>query len=123
MATKVLHHWRLMGFRRRFVLAGVCLLPWIAAAQPLPVPAQQQQEGQPPPPKLEPALGWDVAKQGGFATAVTLDSQNNVWVGTEGNGLWEYDARKKEWAQFTTKDGLGDDCIYGECGPGTSTTA
>ncbi len=62
--------------------------------------------------KLVPALGWDRDKQGGFAEAVASDMAGNVWVGTEGDGLWEYDAAKKTWSQFTTKDGLGDNCIY-----------
>ncbi len=101
-------------FRRFVLLAGMSLLSGIAAAQQpgMALPVQPQQPQSPPAPKLVPALGWDVAKQGGFATAVTVDAQNGVWVGTEGNGLWHYDPRKKEWNQFTAKDGLGDDCIY-----------
>ncbi|HWB59646.1 MAG TPA: two-component regulator propeller domain-containing protein [Chthoniobacteraceae bacterium] len=73
---------------------------------------QQLQPGQQPAPKLAPAFGWDMAKQGGFVTSVAVDAQNNVWAGTEGNGLWRYDPGKKEWTQFTSKDGLGDDTIY-----------
>jgi ligand-binding sensor domain-containing protein len=61
---------------------------------------------------LVPALGWDVKKQGGFPVALASDNAGNVWVGTEGNGLWKYDATKKTWTQFTTKDGLGDDSVY-----------
>jgi hypothetical protein len=62
--------------------------------------------------KLVPALGWDIAKQGGFPVSIASDAMGNVWVGTEGNGLWKYDAGKKNWTQFTSKDGLGDDCVY-----------
>lgn len=62
--------------------------------------------------KLVPALGWDNYKQGGFATSVASDAAGNIWVGTEGKGLWKYDPAKKSWTQFTTKDGLGDDCVY-----------
>lgn len=62
--------------------------------------------------KFVPALGWDSAKQGSFVTSVAVDSQNNVWAGTEGKGLWRYDSRGKKWAQFTSKDGLGDDYIH-----------
>jgi len=61
---------------------------------------------------LVPALGWDLKKQGGFPTSIAVDASENVWVGTEGNGLWNYDAAKKQWTQFTAKDGLGDDCVY-----------
>lgn len=50
--------------------------------------------------------------QGGFPVSLASDAAGNIWVGTEGNGLWKYDARKKGWTQFTTKDGLGDDCVY-----------
>ena len=98
---------RIMIPFRFYIFLGLALLPGFVSAQDTQVP-----QAAPPPPKLVPALGWDVAKQGGFATSVTLDAQNTVWVGTEGNGLWRYDARKKEWTQFTTKDGLGDDCVY-----------
>lgn len=62
--------------------------------------------------KLVPALGWDVKKQGGFPVSLASDAAGNVWVGTEGNGVWRYDPAKKAWTQFTTKDGLGDDCVY-----------
>ena len=64
------------------------------------------------PTTLVPALGWDVNKQGGFPVSLASDGAGNIWVGTEGNGLWKYDAAKKDWTQFTTKDGLGDDCVY-----------
>ncbi|MGA3170912.1 MAG: two-component regulator propeller domain-containing protein [Chthoniobacteraceae bacterium] len=62
--------------------------------------------------KLVPALGWDVARQGGFPVSLASDAAGNVWVGTEGNGVWKYDPVKKMWTQFTTKDGLGDNCVY-----------
>ncbi len=80
------------------------LLPGMLAAQDAPKPAETA--------KLVPALGWDSATQGAFVTSAAVDAQNNVWAGTEGNGLWRYDSRGKKWTQFTTKDGLGDDCIY-----------
>jgi len=62
--------------------------------------------------KLVPALGWDVKKQGGFPVSLASDHAGNIWVGTEGNGVWRYNPGKKEWTQFTTKNGLGDDCVY-----------
>jgi hypothetical protein len=61
---------------------------------------------------LTAALGWNRDKQSGFAEAVATDMVGNIWVGTEGSGLWRYDAASKSWSQFTTKDGLGDDCVY-----------
>jgi hypothetical protein len=63
-------------------------------------------------PAMVPALGWDASKQGGFPVSLAADKSGNVWVGTEGNGLWRYDAAGKTWSQFTTNDGLGDDCVY-----------
>ena len=51
-------------------------------------------------------------KQGGFPVSLASDHAGNIWVGTEGNGVWKYNPGKKEWTQFTTKEGLGDDCVY-----------
>ncbi len=103
LAIDIENRRRLMKWLRPPIFLLPVLLPCILAAQDAEAPKA---------PKLVPALGWDTAKQGGFATCVAADAQNTVWVGTEGNGLWSYDARKKSWTQFTVKDGLGDDCIY-----------
>ena len=65
-----------------------------------------------PGPALVPALGWDVKQQGGFPVSLAAGPAGDVWVGTEGNGVWRYDPGAKSWRQFTTKDGLGDDCVY-----------
>ncbi|HWB59647.1 MAG TPA: two-component regulator propeller domain-containing protein [Chthoniobacteraceae bacterium] len=62
-------------------------------------------------PKLVHAFGWDRETQGAFVTSVAVDLQNNVWAGTEGNGLWRYDSRKKEWSHFTADEGLGGDPV------------
>jgi frataxin-like iron-binding protein CyaY len=83
---------------RWICVVAAAFLPGILAAQDQP--------------KLVPALGWDSTTQGLFVTSVIVDAQNNVWAGTEANGLWRYDSRAKKWAQFTTKDGLGDDNVY-----------
>jgi hypothetical protein len=53
-----------------------------------------------------------VNKQGGFPVSLASGSSGDIWVGTEGNGLWKYDPTAKTWTQFTTSDGLGDDCVY-----------
>jgi hypothetical protein len=74
----------------------------LARAQQLPVTSTT----------LVPALGWDIKKQGGFPVSLASDVAGNIWVGTEGNGVWKYDAGKKTWTQFTTNDGLGDNCVY-----------
>ncbi len=59
-----------------------------------------------------PALGWDSNKQGAFIVALASGARGEVWAGTEDNGVWRYQPQTKQWAQFTTKDGLGDDNGY-----------
>ena len=81
------------------LVIAILLTPPVRAAGPATVP-------------LVPALGWDSASQGAFVECVTADAGGNVWVGTEGNGVWKYDAALKTWTQFTEKDGLGGDRIY-----------
>jgi hypothetical protein len=81
-------------------LAAIFLLPIVGRAQATTTA------------KLVPALGWDIKKQGGFPVSLLEDKSGDIWVGTEGNGLWEYTPKEKNWAQFTTKDGLGDDSVY-----------
>jgi len=50
-----------------------------------------------------------------FVMAMCADLQGNLWIGTEGEGIFRYNPSKpaeEQWAQFTTKDGLGDDYGY-----------
>jgi sugar lactone lactonase YvrE len=50
-----------------------------------------------------------------FVMSMCSDPQGNFWVGTEGGGIQRFDPsapKFHEWAQFTTKDGLGDDYGY-----------
>jgi len=47
--------------------------------------------------------------------SLARDGMGNLWVGTEGNGVWEYNPNaipNRQWVQFKTKDGLGDDYAY-----------
>jgi hypothetical protein len=55
--------------------------------------------------------------------ALARDGMGNLWVGTEGNGIWRYapnaegrmmnaEKGKGGWKQFSTADGLGDDYAY-----------
>ena len=57
--------------------------------------------------------------------ALARDNGGNVWVGTEGNGVWRYRGGNEEgrmqneetgqtnpWQQFTVTNGLGDDYAY-----------
>jgi hypothetical protein len=92
-----------MTYSFRYAAAGVLLSM---------LPMAHGRAAEPVRDTLVAALGWDRDKQSGFAMAGAVDMAGNIWVGTEGNGLWEYDAAKKTWSQFTTKDGLGDNCIY-----------
>ena len=51
--------------------------------------------------------------------ALARDGDGNVWVGTEGNGVWEFnpdeysdESTNGEWQQFTVTNGLGDNYAY-----------
>jgi hypothetical protein len=94
---------------RHFLVPGRRLLSAAIASLLL---ATQFSTAATPTANLIPALGWDIRKQGAFPTSIASDHSGNIWVGTEDNGLWKYDAADKSWAQFTTRDGLGDNCIY-----------
>jgi len=59
--------------------------------------------------------GWQTyPSPGSFIMSLTQDGSGNVWAGTEGNGIWQFNsyAVTNQWKQFTTKDGLGDDYAY-----------
>jgi hypothetical protein len=51
---------------------------------------------------------------GSFIMALDRDGGGNVWVGTEGNGVWRFNpyAVSNQWEQFTITNGLGDDYAY-----------
>jgi len=61
-------------------------------------------------------IAWQTYPQSGsFIMALARDGSGNVWVGTEGTGVWEYNPNaipNRQWRQFKTKDGLGDDFAY-----------
>jgi len=60
-------------------------------------------------------LPWDANTQGQFIMSMTGDRQGHVWVGTEDQGVWRFDRSApagKQWTQFTSKDGLGDNDCY-----------
>jgi len=81
--------------------------------------------------KLPGAAGWLHAPmgEGHFVMSMCLDRQNNLWVGTEGEGLYRFSPADGMWTQFVaTKNpppdgnppiaatavecGLGDNYIY-----------
>jgi hypothetical protein len=50
-----------------------------------------------------------------FVMSLAADAQGNLWLGTEGEGVYRYNARSPEsaqWTQFSPKDGLGDEYGY-----------
>jgi hypothetical protein len=58
---------------------------------------------------------WETYPQpGSFVMSLARDGSGNVWAGTEGNGVWQFFpyTGTNQWKQFTTKDGLGDGCVY-----------
>ncbi len=47
--------------------------------------------------------------------ALVKDKAGNMWVGTEGNGVWRFNPNAfgtNQWTQFTITNGLGDDHAY-----------
>lgn len=61
------------------------------------------------------SIPWDSSRQGGFVTCLAEDVRHNIWCGTEGTGLWRYNAalpEKERWRQYTTADGVGDNICY-----------
>ena len=66
-----------------------------------------------------PNIPWDSTSQGAYVTALTRDGSGNLWVGTEGNGIWEFtrsfSSGPYAWKQFTnasTSGAIGDDNCY-----------
>jgi hypothetical protein len=68
------------------------------------------------PPGVGVKASWEIFPQPGlFIMSLARDGMNNLWVGTEGNGIWQYNPNAiagRQWRQFKTKDGLGDDYGY-----------
>jgi signal transduction histidine kinase/ligand-binding sensor domain-containing protein len=47
--------------------------------------------------------------------AITIDTSNNIWIGTRLNGVYKFELKNrniKQVAQFTTRNGLTDNFIY-----------
>ncbi|MDQ3812567.1 MAG: hypothetical protein M3347_01295, partial [Armatimonadota bacterium] len=60
-------------------------------------------------------LGWNADAQGRFILCLIADAAGRIWVGTEDQGVWRYDANTPEarrWTHFTTQEGLGDNNAY-----------
>ncbi len=58
---------------------------------------------------------WDANAQGQFITSLCRDTHGNVWIGTEGQGVWRCNPsapKDKQYTHFTTTNGLGDDNAY-----------
>ncbi|MBW3545907.1 MAG: hypothetical protein KY428_09980, partial [Bacteroidetes bacterium] len=47
---------------------------------------------------------------GVFILSLFVDSKNNVWIGTNGRGVYRYNGRRYE--QFTTQHGLSSDVLF-----------
>lgn len=45
--------------------------------------------------------------------ALTRDGRGDIWIGTEDNGVWRFDALAGKWINYLVKDGLGDANGYG----------
>jgi hypothetical protein len=58
--------------------------------------------------------GWEtlIQKEVPFITSMVNGRERNLWVGTEDDGVYWYNAKTEDWKQFTTTDGLGDNNAY-----------
>lgn len=45
--------------------------------------------------------------------ALQEDHNNNIWIGTISEGLFEFNPKSQEFKQYTTKDGLSGNTIFG----------
>ena len=63
----------------------------------------------------KPELLSDMPQPNSHVVALARDLQGNIWVGTEGDGVFRYDPDaepESQWSQFTTNNGLGDNNTY-----------
>ena len=63
----------------------------------------------------DPSIMTEGEKARRFVMSLCRDLQGRLWVGCEDSGVWCFDPslpRAKQWRQYTTKDGLGDDNGY-----------
>ena len=51
-------------------------------------------------------------QQAGYVMAMTRDGRGDIWVGTEDQGVWRFDALNGKWINYQIKDGLGDNNGY-----------
>ncbi|WOD42869.1 hybrid sensor histidine kinase/response regulator transcription factor [Hwangdonia lutea] len=58
-------------------------------------------------------LGPDNSQISDAVISIYNDTHNNLWVGTEGDGLYRYNKDTKETLKFDTTKGLPNDVIYG----------
>jgi sugar lactone lactonase YvrE len=63
----------------------------------------------------KPELPADMPQPDSRVVALARDLWGNIWVGTEGDGVFRYDPDaepESQWSQFTTNNGLGDNNAY-----------
>ncbi|WP_418603597.1 hybrid sensor histidine kinase/response regulator transcription factor [Hwangdonia sp.] len=58
-------------------------------------------------------LGVDNSQISDAVLSIYNDTDNNLWIGTEGDGLYQYNKNTKETLKFDTTKGLPNDVIYG----------
>jgi hypothetical protein len=89
--------------------------PLLITQNPAPPAATGKAGPAPTLPATDSSLGSLPDTAGGFVTSLCQGVSGQVWAGCEDTGLWRLDPRApagKQWTQFTTKDGLGDDNGY-----------
>jgi signal transduction histidine kinase/ligand-binding sensor domain-containing protein len=64
---------------------------------------------------LQPIFDFSSQIKGLAPRAITIDKQNNIWIGTRYNGLYHFQIKNDSLVlikQYTTKDGLTDNFIH-----------
>ncbi len=93
----------------RFVLRRLSLLLLFASI------VASTYAANPPPPPVPASFSWNRDVQGAFVVSLCRDQNGAVWIGTEDQGIWRYDAslpKDKAYTHFTRKNGLVDDNAY-----------
>src|ERR1043166_5306520 len=90
------------------VMAGLLACAALAADKPFNPFDIRAPKPSTPTPSAEKAADNPVQ----FVVALAKGNDGKIWVGTEGQGVFQHDPVIGVWRQFTTKDGLGDNNAY-----------
>ncbi len=55
-------------------------------------------------------INWTTYYNAFYVQAITVDSKNNIWIGTNSSGVYKFDGTN--WTNYKTQDGLADNDVY-----------